>query len=148
MYIFTSDVPATNFTALVKVYGIHQVGKSVFSTLTKSFNRKSSYLRRSNDTLTNSIEFNRTTPSQFEGVEIYLGEISFQLTNVKFSKLTGTYPLLMSSSSSIASNTSSSFKHLRSHKSNNTNKVPKMVIQMGIYTEEPPKIDSPKVPVC
>jgi len=143
---FLFDVPATNFTALVKVYGIHQIGKSVFSTLTKPFNRKSTYLRRSNDTLTNSIEFNRTTSSQFEGTEIYLGEISFQLTNIKFSKLTGSYPLLISSSSSITSNSSSSFKRLKNHRSNNTNKVPKMVIQMGIYTEEPPKIDSPKVP--
>ncbi|ORX83162.1 hypothetical protein BCR32DRAFT_267133 [Anaeromyces robustus] len=145
---FLFDVPSANFTAVVKVYGIHQPhGKSVFSTLTRPFNRRISTIRRSNFTLNNSIEFNNQMSQEniWEGTEIYLGEISFQLTNIKFSKLTGTYPLLISSSSSISSVSSSSSKlFLKNRK--NVHKVPKMVIQMGIYNEEQSNVDSPKIP--
>jgi len=142
---FLFNVPAANFTALVKVYGIHKTGKSVFSALTKKFNKRASLIRRSNDTLINSMEFNQTTDSN-GGTEIYLGEVSFQLTNIKFSKLTGSYPLLISSSSSIASNNTSSSKFLKNRKKNDPNKVPRIVIQMGIYNEEPTKIDAQKIP--
>jgi len=91
------------------------------------------------------MEFNQTTDSN-GGTEIYLGEVSFQLTNIKFSKLTGSYPLLISSSSSIASNNTSSSKFLKNRKKNDPNKVPRIVIQMGIYNEEPTKIDAQKIP--
>jgi len=144
---FLFDVPSANFTAKVKVYGIHPIqNKSVFSTL---FNRRASTIRKSNETLTNSMEFNHVSKENlFEGTEIYLGEVSFQLTNIKFSKLTGTYPLLVSSSSSIASNSSSKLKTSKFLKKskNNHNNIPKMVIQMGIYNEEQSKIEPPKIP--
>jgi len=155
---FLFDVPSANFTAVIKVYGIHQPQKSVFSTLTKRFSRRTPIptptpVRQSNETLTNSMEFNpMETQKQYEGIEIYLGEVSFQLTNIKFSKLTGTYPLLVSSSSSIASTNSSSSKILKNiknvSKSNKVNRTPNLVVQMGIYNEEQAKIDPPKIPVC
>jgi len=160
---FISDVPSANFTAVIKVYGIHQPQKSVFSTLTKSFNRRMpttikkfnespAPVKQSNDTLTNSMEFNQIqNQNQFSGTEIYLGEVSFQLTNIKFSKLTGTYPLLISSSSSVTSTSSTSSKLLKGlknvNKNNKVSKTPKMVVQMGIYNEEQAKIDPPKIPV-
>jgi len=147
---FIFDVPSANFTAVIKVYGIYQPQKSVFSTLTKSFGRRTPLaIRRSNETLTNSMDFNQMQ-NPFVGTEIYLGEVSFQLTNIKFSKLTGVYPLVVSSSSSITSNHSTSSKILKNLKNikpnNKVSKSPSIVVQMGIYNEGQATIDPPKVP--
>ena len=83
-----------------------------------------------------------------ESVEVYLGEVSFQLTNIKFLRLSGVYPLSISSSS-INLNTISSLKASKILKSikNNSNKIPKMVIQMGIFNDESSKIELQKIPV-
>jgi len=112
-------------------------------------------IRKSNETLTNSMEFNQMPKENaYEGTEVYLGEVSFQLTNIKFSKLTGTYPLIVSSSSTSSINTKSlnslkASKILKNRKKNtdkNTNKIPNIVIQMGIYNEEQVNIEPPKIP--
>ncbi|ORY08620.1 hypothetical protein LY90DRAFT_678190 [Neocallimastix californiae] len=160
---FLFDVPSANFTANIKVYGIHPThSKSVFSTLfkrgsslLKNSSLKIATIRKSNETLTNSMEFNQIPKEKaLEGTEVYLGEVSFQLTNIKFSKLTGTYPLLVSSSSTSSLNTKSltslkASKILKNSKKNtnkNANNIPNIVIQMGIYNEEQVKIEPPKIP--
>ncbi|ORY21727.1 hypothetical protein LY90DRAFT_515949 [Neocallimastix californiae] len=106
-----SDVPSTNFKVIIKVYGIKLLqSKSIFSTIFNN-NKKSIIISRSNDTLFNSMTDLKSMSREnlSESVEVYLGEVSFQLTNIKFLRLSGVYPLSISSSS-INLNTISSLK--------------------------------------
>jgi len=146
---FLFDVPSTNFKAIIKVYGIQSPqSKSIFSTLFNN-NKKSIIISRSYDSLFNSMTDLKSMfrENLSESIEVYLGEVSFQLTNIKLLQLSGVYPLSISSSS-INLNSISSLKAskiLKSFKSN-SNKVPKMVIQMGIFNDELSKIELQKIP--